>query len=178
MARPTHLVVGHVNRPHGTKGELFVWPLTDHPGLTFAPGVVVLPAGGDDRSPDPDLPPLEIVGVRPFRGGWLVRLDGVEDRATAETLKGRYLLRPIEEVEGADDDEVFYHELLEMTVETTDGREIGRVTEVYELRPADLLEVRGRGGTTLVPFTHDVVRRLDRGGRRIVIDPPEGLLDL
>ena len=28
-SEPAYLVVGHVNKAHGTKGELFVWPLTD-----------------------------------------------------------------------------------------------------------------------------------------------------
>ena len=178
MAGPAHLVVGHVNRPHGTRGELFVWPLTDHPGATFAPGVVVRPARPDGEAPDPDLPPLAIEAVRPFRKGWLVRFAGVDDRDVAERLRGRYLLRPAADLEEAAEDEVFYHDLLEMTVETRSGESVGRVTEVYELRPADLLDVRGPRGARLIPFTREIVVEIDREGRRIVIDPPEGLLEL
>jgi len=170
--------VGHVNKPHGTKGEVFVWSLTDHPERTFVPGVVVRPAGADEQTPDPDLPSLRIEGARPFRTGFLVRFGGVPDRSAAELLRGRYLLRPLEEVEDVEEDEFLYHEMLAMRVETVDGQALGRVTEVYELRPADMLEVRGPTGSVLVPFTREIVREVDREGRRIVIDPPEGLLKL
>ncbi len=170
--------MGHVNKPHGTKGEVFVWSLTDHPERTFVPGVVVRPAGADDRTPDPELPPLRIEGSRPFRRGYLLRFGGVPDRDAAETLRGRYLLRPLTEVAGVEEDELLYHEMLAMRVETVDGRDLGRVTEVYELRHADMLEVRGATGSVLVPFTREIVTEIDREGGRIVIDPPEGLLEL
>jgi ribosomal 30S subunit maturation factor RimM len=35
---PAYLVVGHLSKPHGTRGELVVWPLTDRPDEVFAPG--------------------------------------------------------------------------------------------------------------------------------------------
>ena len=178
MPGPAHLVVGHVRKPHGIRGELFVHPLTDHPERTFVPGVVVHPAGSDDRTPDPDLPPLRVDAVRPYRKGWLVRFGGVDDRNAADLFRDRYLLRPFAEVEEPEEGEVFYHEMLEMSVETAQGRSLGRVTEVYEVIPADLLEVRGPAGTTLLPFTRSVVVEVDREGRRIVVDPPEGLLEL
>ena len=54
---------------------------------------------------------------------------------------------------------------------------VGEVIEVYELRPADLLEVRTDRGTVLVPFVETMIRELDVAGGRLVIDPPEGLLE-
>lgn len=175
---PEHLVVGHIRKPHGVGGELFVRPLTDHPERTFAPGVVLRPAAHEGQDPDPDLPPLEVEAVRPYREGVLVRFAGVEDRNQADLLRGRYLLRRLEDVEPVAEDEIFYHELLGMRVEDRDGVELGRVVEVYEGRPADLLEVRRPGGTFLIPFARAVVVETDREGRRLVVDPPEGLLDL
>lgn len=175
---PEHLVVGHVRKPHGVGGELFVRPLTDHPERTFAPGVVLHLAGDQGQDPDPDLPPLEVEAVRPYREGVLVMFAGVEDRDQAALLRGRYLLRRLEEVEPVAEDELFYHELLGMRVEDREGAELGRVVEVYEARPADLLEVRRPGETFLIPFTRAVLVEIDREGRRLVVDPPEGLLDL
>ena len=60
---------------------------------------------------------------------------------------------------------------------TVGGASVGEVIEVYELRPADLLEVRTGKGTVLIPFLEWVVREVDVAGGRIVIDPPEGLLE-
>lgn len=176
---PPFLVVGHLGKAHGTRGELLAEPLTDHPGSTFAPGVVLHLSDASGDRPDPFRAPVSVVTSRPFRRGFLVRFDGVEDRTAAERLRGRYLLRPFDEAEALEDDEVFYHQLLDMTVATVDGRDVGRVVEVYELEPAHLLEVEGADGARrLVPFSRQVVVSVDRDGGRIVVDPPEGMLDL
>lgn len=175
---PRFLAVGHLNKPHGTKGELFVWPLTDHPESVYAPGVVLFTSDADDGEPDPDAPPLRIASVREFRNGYLVAFEGVHDRNGAELLRGRYLLREIDELPPLEEGEVFYHQLLGIEVVTTEGKSLGRVREVYELRPADLLEVRGPHGTLMIPFLRHIVVEIDPAAGRMVIDPPEGLLDL
>ena len=175
---PTHLVVGHVNRPHGTKGELMVWPLTDHPEGVYAPGVALLLAAGEEPLPDPTSPPLRVDSARPFRKGYLVKFHGVESRDDAQRLQGRYLVQAVEDLPELEEGEIFYHELLGMRVFTPDGREVGQVEEVYELRPAHMLEVRGARGTVLIPFTEAIVREVDAEARRMVVDPPVGLLDL
>jgi ribosomal 30S subunit maturation factor RimM len=56
--------------------------------------------------------------------------------------------------------------------------DVGEVNEVYELRPADMLQVRGDSKEHLIPFSKDVIVSWSLEDRRIVIDPPEGLLDL
>ena len=55
---------------------------------------------------------------------------------------------------------------------------IGTVQEVYELGPTDLLEVSGGKGTLMIPYQPEIVVNVDVGASRIVIDPPDGLLDL
>lgn len=180
MAReaPSHLVVGQIRKPHGIQGEVFVLPLTDHPGSVFAPGVVLLGADASGRAPDPSAPPLRVDEVRPFRRGFLVLFGGMRDRNDAERLRDLYLMLATDDLEPLADDEVFYHELLGMRVETVAGEEVGDVREVYEVRPSDLLEVRTRRGSVLIPFTREVVVEVDRAAARLVVDPPEGLLDL
>ena len=176
-ADPPYLVVGHLNKCHGTKGELFAWPLTDHPESTYAPGVVLHLGDEEGDVPSPHLPPVEIQAVRPFRRGFLVKFVGVDDRSAAEHLRGHYLLRPFDEIEELAEGEVFYHQLLGMRVRTVEGREVGKVVEVYELKPADLLEVHGPDGVALIPFLPHVVKSVDPEAGEIVLDPPEGLLN-
>lgn len=171
-------MVGHLNKPHGTKGEIFVWPLTDHPGSVFSPGVVLSLGAMADDEPDPDLPPLRVESTRPFQRGLLVRFGGVDDRNRAEVLCGRYLFQSIEDLEPLAEGEMFYHEIVGMTVRTVDGDEVGTVTQIYELKPADLLEVRGSRGVVMVPYRSEIVVEVDADEGTIVIDPPEGLLDL
>ncbi len=180
MARgtPTHLVVGRITKPHGIRGEVVVRSFSDHPEGIFSPGVVLFPSQEERPLPDSERSPLEIVGVRPFRGGFLVQCRGVADRTAAETLRGLELLAPTDQIAPRQDGEVFYHELPGLHVQDVDGGEVGRVVEVFEADPNVLLEVRTRRGSVLIPFVADVVVdvQLDQG--RLVVDPPPGLLDL
>jgi 16S rRNA processing protein RimM len=177
-AAPEHLVVGHVTKAHGTGGELLVWPLTDRPDEVFVPGRALL-LGNEDGVLAEDAPVVVVEAARRFRRGLLVRLQGVAGRDAAAALARRYLLLARAELSQEDDDEVFYHELLGMSVVTVAGVAVGRVREVFETEPHHLLEVLGGDGKPrLIPFARRVVREIDRGARRLVIDPPEGLLEL
>jgi 16S rRNA processing protein RimM len=175
---PAYLVVGHLNKVHGTKGELFVWPLTDHPESTFAPGVILYMGDEKGESPDSSQPTLVIEAVRPFRRGLLIKVNGVTTRTEAEYVVGRYLFRPKSELASLEDGEVFYHQLLGMKVVTVDGEEVGEIVEVYELAPADLLAVRGPDGVRHIPFLKSIVQEVDAEAGTMIIDPPEGLLEL
>jgi 16S rRNA processing protein RimM len=175
---PRHLVVGHLNKPHGTKGELFAWPLTDHPERVYQPGSVLRPGNEEGTDPDPHLRPLRLLSARPFKRGYLLSFEGVRDREGAERLRGRYLFQEADSLAPLREGEVFYHQLLGMEVVTKEGEAVGRIREVYELRPADLLEVRGPRGDVMIPFLSHIVVEIDVDAGRMVIDPPEGLLDL
>jgi 16S rRNA processing protein RimM len=176
-AIPRFLVVGHINKPHGTKGEVFVWTLTDHPESVFAPGVVLILGDDKGRVPEGE-PTIRIETSRPFRKGLLVRFEGSFTRNHSEELRGFYLLKATEDLGGRDESEFFYHELLDLDVVTVDGTELGRVREVYELLPAHMLEVQGPSRTHMIPLLKEFVVGVDLEAGVITIDPPEGLLDL
>jgi len=174
--RPEWLVVGQITKAHGVKGELLVWPLTDSPEATYAPGRRLWVGEASGELGESPLE-VEVEGVRPYRRGLLVSLAGYESRDAVEELLRRYVLLPADELEPREEGEVFYHELLDSEVVTVDGAVVGRVREVYETEPAHLLEVKGERGVHLVPFTRQIVKQVEPG-ERIVIDPPEGLLDV
>jgi 16S rRNA processing protein RimM len=178
VPQPEHLVVGHVTKPHGTKGEIFVWPLTDRPEEVFAAGREVI-LGDEDGRADEEPALLVVEETREFKRGLLVKFEGVETRDAAEALAQRYLLLPLEALGPPEEGELYYHQLLDAEVVTTEGVVVGRVCEVYETEPAHLLEVQGTDGKRrLVPFTERIVASVDASARRVVIDPPPGLLEL
>jgi 16S rRNA processing protein RimM len=174
---PAFLVVGYVSKPHGMRGELFVHVLTDHPDDLFVSGVIMRLGDADGQRPDPHLSAVQVEQARPFQKGWLVSFEGVGSRDAADFLRGRYLMVERERLSALAEGEVFYHQLIGMEVVTARGVRLGEISEVYELLPADLLEVRTEEGTVLVPFLDRFVRKVDVAGRRLVIDPPDGLLD-
>ena len=174
---PQHLVVGHLNKAHGTKGEVFIWPLTDHPESMFAPGVdLYLSDANGDLPSDP--PTLRIESSRAYRRGFLVRFEGVHDRSRMDGLLDRYVMRAMDQIEELAEGETFYHDLLGMDVVTVEGERVGEVIEVYELRPADLLEIRGPEKIFMIPFISEMIRSVSVADNRIVLDPPPGLLEV
>jgi 16S rRNA processing protein RimM len=166
------VVVGRIGRPHGIRGEVTVEPRTDEPDERFAPGAVLLVDG----------PVAELVvdRVHWHSGRLLVTFRGVADRNAAEALRG--LLLTVDRADDAmpDDPDEFYDSALEgCAVELADGTPMGVVAEVVHLPAQDLLAVRTPDERdVLVPFIEAFVPVVDVPARRIVIDPPDGLLDL
>ncbi|MBX3173337.1 MAG: 16S rRNA processing protein RimM [Gemmatimonadaceae bacterium] len=182
MTVPDCASVGRIRRPHGVRGELVVEALTDEPDAIFAPGRRVFqgtPEGAlwlDPRSKQPR--ELEITGQRPFKEGWLLTLDAVQDRTEAEKWNGRHLMVPVQELSEPDEGEVFAHELVGMQLVHADtSQPLGEVVEFYELPQGLLLEFKTARGLASLPFVDEFVDEVDRDARVIRVRPPSGLLE-
>lgn len=167
-------LVGRIVKPHGIRGELVVEPHTDSPEIRFAVGSVLSANLRDGSKRD-----LTVTAARPHAGRLLVVLEGVADRDTAEALRGTLLLAPGGALPPIEDPDEFYdHDLEGLSVFTTDGAKIGEIVEVLHGGGSDLLLVkRDTGDDVMVPFVSQIVPEVDVRGGRVVIDPPEGLLD-
>lgn len=165
------VVVGRIGRPHGIRGEVTVETRTDEPDERFAPGAVL----------SVDAPVSELVVDRAHwhSGRLLVSFRGSVDRNDAEALRGLLLHVERDAAEVPDDPEEYYDSsLMGCTVELVDGSGVGTVAEVVHLPSQDLLSVRTPDDRdVLVPFVAAMVPVVDLPARRIVIDPPPGLLD-
>jgi 16S rRNA processing protein RimM len=172
--RSADRLVGRIVKPHGVRGELVVDPRTDSPEIRFAVGSVLSANLRDGSKRN-----LTVTAARPHTGRLLVVLDGVEGRTAAEELRGTLLFAPDADLPPTEDPDEFYdHELEGLDVLTTDGTKLGVVAEVLHGAGNDLLQVRRTdGGELLVPFVSQIVPEVDVRGGRVVIDPPDGLLD-
>ncbi|MFL6121897.1 ribosome maturation factor RimM [Actinophytocola sp.] len=168
------LLVGRVAKAHGISGELAVDIHTDVPEERFAVGAV-LTARLRDRS----VRPVTVSTARPHSGRLLVRFDEVPDRTAADTMRGAQLLVDADDLSPSDDPDAFYdHELEGLAAVRTDGTPVGTVFEIARSPAGELLVVKKEDGTeALVPFVRAIVPQVDVKSGRIVIDPPEGLLD-
>jgi 16S rRNA processing protein RimM len=169
------LVVGRVVKAHGVTGEVVVDVRTDDPDTRFAPGsrLRARRKNGPERT-------YEIESAREHSGRLLVRLTGVTDRSTADTLRGNLFVVDTEDLPPIDDPDEFYdHQLGGLRVVATDGRLIGNVNEVLHTAAGELLSVTSQtGAEILVPFVSAIVTEVSLANRTIEIDPPEGLLEL
>ena len=151
------LSVGHLRRPHGVRGDIFVQLTTDRTDR-LDPGSELFGGGRMfvvERS------------RRAGNGRMIAGFDGVDDRTDAERLVNTELFAaPI------DDPEAFWvHQLIGRTVIDQDGVDRGTCTSVVDNPAAPLLEL---GDTALVP-TNFIVSVDDDAIR---VDVPDGLFGL
>ncbi|MFI5208077.1 MAG: ribosome maturation factor RimM [Gemmatimonadales bacterium] len=176
MSQPTHLAVGLLKKPHGVKGDALVYPLTDAPELVFTAGRVLVLLDRDGRPVGSE---VVVVRARAYQRAWLVHFRGMENREALEALRERYLGISAGEARPLKEGEFYLHELIGLAVELKDKTPVGVVRDVYDAPQGYLLGVRNEAGKEhLVPFTPGIVRRVDRAERRVVITPPDGLLEL
>ena len=169
-----HLVVGRLRKPHGLKGDCTLFPLTDQPETVFAPGRSVLLVGLDGEMV---AGPITIERSRPYHREWLVKFAGAEGREALEPWRGLFLAVPAEELPAPVDDEVWLHELEGFSVRLPDETPLGLVSAVYELPAGLMIEVQGPRREFLLPYRKEFIREVDREGRRLVVTPPEGLVE-
>ena len=180
MTSPEYIIVGRVRKAHGVRGEVVVEPITDEPDAIFASGRRVF-AGTVTGDLAPNRAELHVASSRPFNDGLLVAFTEVPDRTAAELWRGRYLLLRADEVPAPSDDEVYVHELPGMRVELESGELVGIVDATYELPQGLAIDVRREAPredeTVLLLFDERTIASVDRESRRIVVTPPEGLLE-
>lgn len=154
---PEPLQAGRVGRAHGLDGSFYV---TGAKPRLLAVDMAVTLAGARRAI-------VRRAGVdkRP-----IVRLEGIEDRSTVESLRGTPLMVPRQEVPTLPEGEWWAHELEGCTV--LDGeRRVGDVAGLLELPSCEALRVlREDGSELLVPMVSNAIRRMDIAHRRIDID--------
>jgi 16S rRNA processing protein RimM len=166
------IACGRVGRAHGLRGEVVVDPWTDTPAERFAAGTT-LPTQPETNGP------LTVASAYERQGRWIVAFEGVADRTAAAALRGTVLLVRGDRRPPIDDPDEFYDtDLVGLTVRDRDGAVIGTVVEVVHGPGGDSLAVENGGHEHLVPFVSAIVPTVDVAAGVVVIDPPDGLLDL
>ena len=159
------VVVGRVRAPRGLVGEVKVEPLTDFPDR-FAPGETVWVRGRR----------LVVEGTRQHRKDLLLKLKGIDRPEDAEGLRDCLLEVPESELRPLAEGEFYRFQVVGLRVYDREGRALGEVVEVLPTRSNDVYVVRGALGELLVPAIDDVVKEVDVGGGRIVVELMEGML--
>ncbi len=169
-----YLAVARLKKPHGLKGEVVVWTLTDDPEHVLATGKELVPV---NEQGEPIGPPVVIERSRPYQRQWLLKFRGLADRTALEQWGQRLFGAARSTLAPPASDELYAHEVPGTTVIAA-GEVVGQATDLLDIPAGRLLVVDVDGREVLVPFRKPIVRRIDREARTIEIDPPPGLLEL
>ncbi|MGH7314143.1 MAG: ribosome maturation factor RimM [Candidatus Rokuibacteriota bacterium] len=167
------VAIGKIVRPHGLRGEIRVAPLTDDPRrFEHLTACVVWEPTRDERHP------CRITASRRQGDAVLLSLSGYDSPEAARALAGRLIAIPASEALPPGPGRVYPWQLEGCQVLTEAGQEVGRMVRVEHSPGHDLWVVDDGAREHLIPAVPDIVIDVDLAARRVVIRPPEGLLDL
>ena len=159
------LVVALVRGVHGLHGAVRVEVLTDRPEQRFRPGVVLHREGSDA--------PLTIASAEAVADGpgWRVRFSEVTIRDAADALRGAYLETVVHPLGDLARGEVYWHEVIGVTIRDVDGRDLGVVKDIYRVGENEVYVVTGEPfGTFDLPAVRAFIRVFAPRRGEIVVD--------
>ena len=167
------VVIGEIVRPHGLSGEVRVTPLTDDPArFGRVTECVLWEPVRDERQR------RRIAALRRQGEAVLIAFHGCDSAEAARQLVGRLVAVPEADALPLPPGHFYPWQLEGCRVFTEDGAEIGEVTGIEGSEAQEVWVVRGARGEHLIPAVPEIVLDVDLGGRRVVVRPPEGLLEL
>jgi 16S rRNA processing protein RimM len=165
-------IVGRIARAHGIRGQVIVNLETDFPETRFRPGAEMFTERGGVMNM------VRLTTVRFQRDRPVIGIEGVTTMDDAEALAGCELRVPSDQLATLPAGMFYRHDLVGCRVETSDGTPVGLVSSVEGDVAGSRLVVDGARGEILVPLATDICPTIDVAAKRIVIAPPEGLLEL
>jgi len=118
---------------------------------------------------------LALSGWRTTNDALLVKLAKIDDRDGAGLITGRTLYVPRAEMPEPGEDEYYHVDLLGARVEDLEGRELGRVEDIKPWGAYDMVIVKTRSKSWMLPLVAEYVRTIDPGKGLILVELPEGL---
>jgi 16S rRNA processing protein RimM len=169
---PDRLIpLGEIVTTHGLDGWLKLHAYNPRTSALF-PGQYIFLEKNGVRSAQ------RLEATRPHRGQFLIKLAGIDLLADAGQWVGSSLLIAEEALQSLEAGEYYHYQVIGFEVFDTGGGRIGTVTRTWSTAGGELYVVAGESKEHLIPAVKDIIEKVDLDARRIVINPPAGLLEL
>jgi len=166
------ICVGRLSDPQGVRGGIRLQSFTERPetikefrAFFTREGETLYPSFGQQ-----------------LKDGYVIMLEGVANPEEAKKWKGRELFVKRAELKAPGVGEYYHADLIDLSVKTTDGKRLGKVTGINNFGAGDVIEIalkvarKGVGKTLVVPFRAEVVKDVNLGAGTMLIDT-EGWLE-
>jgi 16S rRNA processing protein RimM len=165
------ITIGKAVKPFGVKGEMKIEPMTDFPERfkTLRRVYLVSPAGKETI--------CEVQTVRYAGGAPYMRFNGVDTSEKAKEFNGWFLKVPAEEAVPLPEGKYYWFELMGMEVFSESGELLGSIIDIFETGSNDVYVVKRGGKEVYVPATREIIRKVDRKAKRMVIHLMDGLME-
>jgi len=171
-AQPSFIAIARIARTRGNRGEVLADLYTDFPDRFSALEEVWLEFADGRRVQ------AVIEDTWEHKGRVVLKFAGVDDISAAEAYVGCWVQIPAEQAMKLPEGTYFDHDLIGCSVQDTRGNNLGVVEEVLRIAGNSQLVVKVHDRECLIPAVDSICIRISIKEKQILIDPPEGLMDL
>ncbi|MBT8261329.1 MAG: ribosome maturation factor RimM [Bacteroidia bacterium] len=172
MQKKDCFFVGKIVKKYSFKGELLVKLDTDEPKQFLKMESVFV-------EKHKNLIPFFIESVSLHKSSLLrIKFEEVSTEADAEALLGSELYLPLDLLPELSGNQFYYHEIIGFKIVDTSFGEVGTITGVNDSTAQALFEIDREGVEILIPVSDEIIKEVDRTTKTILIEAPEGLIDI
>ncbi len=166
-------LVGKVKDAHGLRGELYIFVFSGEVSWFKKLKDFEL------RSPKTgEVTSYTVEKMKPFKQGLIVKIPMMTDRSAAEAVKGFEFLIPADIFVSKPGETIFLSEIMGFMVKNLAQSNIGPIKGFSSNGAQDLLVVETAKGSVEIPFVEAFIKKIDFRHNTVVMDLPDGLLDL
>ena len=172
MRKEECFYLGKIAKKFSYKGEVLAWLDTDEPGLYENMESVFVELNNH-------LVPFFIEQSSMHKGDMLrIRFEDVDSEDAADRLLGCALYLPLSALPKLEGNKFYFHEIIGFDAEDTRLGNIGKIVSVNDTTAQPLFEIKKGDTEILIPMIDDFIVKVDRENKKIILNTPEGLVDL
>ncbi len=168
MGQKGKVCIGCLLAPHGVHGQTRLASYTSDPAALFS----YVPLSDDKGTRS-----FDIKRQGTAKKGFIVSIEGVNDRNEAEALRGTKLYVDRNVLPEEQEDEYYFADLLGLKVRDQNAEEIGEIQAVHNFGAGDIIEIRPpKGKSFMLPFDDAFVPEINVEAGLVHVFVPEGWL--
>ena len=171
MTKDDCYLVGKLTKTHGLKGELAIWLDVDYPEEYEDLDSILLDIKGE-------LVPYFVKEIQIRINKSIISFEDVDTIEAAQKIVNCDLYLPNENLAELEDDQFYYHEIIDFDVVDEQQGKLGKVAAVYTSEAQDLIAMNYQNQEILIPVSDEIVKKIDRQKRELYTNLPEGLLEI
>ncbi|MFD0965168.1 ribosome maturation factor RimM [Pseudofulvibacter geojedonensis] len=164
--------LGKVVKKYSFKGEILVKLDTDEPEIFKNLESVFIALGNN-------LVPFFVENCKLHKSQLLrIKFEDVDTEEDAEALLKSELYLPLSILPKLEGNKFYFHEVIGFTVIDDNFGEVGELVNVNDTGAQELFQIDHNGSEVLIPINDDFITKIDRKNKQILVNTPEGLIDL
>ncbi len=172
MLKEDCFYLGKIVKKYSFKGEILVKLDTDEPDIYENLDAIFLDLKNN-------LVPFFIESSQLHKSELLrIKFEDVNTEADADSIMKSHLYLPLDLLPKLEGDKFYFHEVIGFTIEDKNFGEVGILKGINDSTAQSLFEIDKEGIEILIPMNDEFIVKVDRDNKTIIVETPEGLIDL